>query len=92
MRRSPRLLPLLLLPLLLQGCGVTAVAGAVAGAAISVTGAVVSTGVKLTGKAIGAGIDAVRGSDAAEAGGAVGNQATPPPAPAHEPVVADPHY
>lgn len=45
--------------LMLQGCGVTSVVGAAAGAAISVTGAVVSTGVSLTGKAVGAGIDAV---------------------------------
>lgn len=41
----------------LQGCGVMAVAGATAGAAISITGAVVSTGVSLTGKAVGAAID-----------------------------------
>lgn len=41
---------------LLTGC---AVAGAAAGAVISVGGAVVSTGVTLTGKAVGAGIDAM---------------------------------
>lgn len=40
----------------LAGC---AVAGAAAGAVISVGGAVVSTGVTLTGKAVGAGIDAM---------------------------------
>lgn len=34
-------------------------AGAAAGAAITVGGAVVSTGITLTGKAIGAGIDAM---------------------------------
>lgn len=45
--------------ILLSGCAVVSVAGAVAGAAISVTGAVVSTGVEVTGKVIGAGIDAV---------------------------------
>jgi len=44
------------LALALSGC---AVAGAAAGAAISVGGAVVSTGITLTGKAIGAGIDAM---------------------------------
>ncbi|WP_018715189.1 hypothetical protein [Brachymonas chironomi] len=80
MTRLLRLLPLLPFCLLLQGCGVTAVAGAAVGAAISVTGAVVSTGVKLTGKAIGAGIDAVSGSDAAAEGVAVGQQAAPVPA------------
>ncbi|WP_036596123.1 hypothetical protein [Ottowia thiooxydans] len=42
--------------LALTGCSV---AGAAAGAAISVGGAVVSTGVVLTGKAIGAGFDAM---------------------------------
>lgn len=40
----------------LTGCSV---AGAAAGAAISVGGAVVSTGITLTGKALGAGIDAM---------------------------------
>ncbi|MET4575121.1 hypothetical protein [Ottowia thiooxydans] len=44
---------------LVTGCSV---AGAAAGAAISVGGAVVSTGVVLTGKAIGAGIDAMSSS------------------------------
>lgn len=41
---------------LLPGCAVVNVAGAVAGAAISVTGAVVTTGVKVTGKVIEAAI------------------------------------
>ena len=43
----------------LGGCGVMAVAGATAGAAISVAGAVVSTGVKVTGKVIEKTVDAV---------------------------------
>jgi hypothetical protein len=43
----------------LSGCGVMAVAGATAGAAISVAGAVVSTGVKVTGKVIEKTIDVV---------------------------------
>lgn len=43
----------------LGGCGVMAVAGATAGAAISITGAVVSTGVKVTGKVIEKTIDVV---------------------------------
>ena len=46
---------------LVAGCSV---AGAAAGAAISVGGAVLSTGVVLTGKAIGAGIDAMSSSGA----------------------------
>jgi Ethanolamine utilization protein EutJ (predicted chaperonin) len=45
--------------LALSGCGVVAVAGATAGAAISITGAVVSTGVKVTGKVIEKTIDVV---------------------------------
>ncbi len=44
---------------MLPGCAVVTVAGAVAGAAISVTGAVVSTGVKVTGKVIEKTIDVV---------------------------------
>jgi hypothetical protein len=43
--------------LLLPGCAVVTVAGAVAGAAISVGGAVVSTGVKVTGAVVEAAID-----------------------------------
>ena len=45
--------------LVLPGCAVVTVAGAVAGATISVAGAVVSTGVKVTGKVIEKTIDAV---------------------------------
>jgi hypothetical protein len=72
-----RLLPvtaLALLPLTLAGCGVVAVAGSVAGAAITVGSAavsvgatVVTTGVKVTGKAIGKTLDAVSGEPAAAA-------------------------
>ncbi|MFN3297128.1 hypothetical protein [Caldimonas sp.] len=51
------------LSLLLSGCAVVTVAGAVAGAAISVTGAVVSTGIRVTGAVVEAGVDAVAGSD-----------------------------
>ncbi|MEO6407387.1 MAG: hypothetical protein ABIO45_01370 [Burkholderiaceae bacterium] len=40
--------------LLLPGCAVVTVTGAVAGAAIGVAGAVVSTGVTVAGKAVGA--------------------------------------
>jgi hypothetical protein len=43
--------------LLLPGCAIVTVAGAVAGAAISVGGAVVSTGVKVTGAVVEAAID-----------------------------------
>ncbi len=52
---------------LLTGCGVMAVAGATAGAAISVAGAVVSTGVKVTGKVIEKTIDVVTPSSPVEA-------------------------
>ncbi|MBY4594207.1 hypothetical protein [Ottowia caeni] len=45
--------------LLLMGLTGCSVAGAAAGAVISVGGAVVSTGITLTGKAVGAGIDAM---------------------------------
>jgi hypothetical protein len=59
--------PLLLcLGFSLSGCGVMAVAGATAGAAISVAGAVVSTGVKVTGKVIEKTIDVVTPSSPAE--------------------------
>ncbi|WP_310460914.1 hypothetical protein [Sphaerotilus sp.] len=51
----------------LSGCGVMAVAGATAGAAISVAGAVVSTGVKVTGKVIEKTIDVVTPSSTAPA-------------------------
>jgi hypothetical protein len=50
----------------LSGCGVMAVAGATAGAAISVAGAVVSTGVKVTGKVIEKTIDVVTPSSTPE--------------------------
>jgi uncharacterized lipoprotein YajG len=60
------LLALLAAPLLLSGCAVVSVAGAVAGAAISVTGAVVSTGVSVTGKVIEKSVDAVAGDDEEE--------------------------
>jgi hypothetical protein len=62
-----------LLTVPLTGCGVVAVAGAAAGAAISVTGAVVSTGVKVTGKVIEKTVDAVGGgsADGASSGGVV---------------------
>ena len=63
--RAP-LLALLAVPLLLSGCAVVSVAGAVAGAAISVTGAVVSTGVSVTGKVIEKSVDAVAGDDEEE--------------------------
>lgn len=63
--RAP-LLALLAIPLLLSGCAVVSVAGAVAGAAISVTGAVVSTGVSVTGKVIEKSVDAVAGDDEEE--------------------------
>ena len=49
----------LLLPLAMAGCAVVTVAGAAAGAAITVGAAVVSTGVKATGAVVGA----VVGSD-----------------------------
>ena len=45
--------------LMLPGCAVVTIAGAVTGAAISVAGAVVSTGVKVTGKVIEKTIDVV---------------------------------
>ncbi len=48
-------------PLLLGGCAVVTVAGAVVGAAVTVTGAVVSTGVKVTGKVVEKTIDVVSG-------------------------------
>lgn len=57
-RRAGRAIVLALALALAPGLGGCAVAGATAGAAISVTGAVVSTGVGLAGKAVGAGIDA----------------------------------
>ncbi|MFO1277718.1 hypothetical protein [Sphaerotilus uruguayifluvii] len=67
-----------LLTTLLSGCGVVAVAGSVAGAAItvgsaavSVGGAVVSTGVKVTGKAIEKTIDAVGGGSTPAGGDGV---------------------
>lgn len=60
------LLALLAVPLLLSGCAVVSVAGAVAGAAISVTGAVVSTGVSVTGKVIEKTVDAVAGDEEEE--------------------------
>ena len=45
--------------LMLSGCAVVSVAGALAGATISVAGAVVSTGVKVGGKVIEKTIDVV---------------------------------
>lgn len=54
-----QILSALSLSIFLSGCGVMAVAGATAGAAISVAGAVVSTGVKVTGKVIEKTIDVV---------------------------------
>ena len=60
------LLPLglcLALTLPLGGCAVVEVAGAAAGAALSVGGAVISTGVSVTGKVVGGAIDAVSGDD-----------------------------
>jgi hypothetical protein len=57
---TPRLIALsCALLLVLQGCAVVTVAGAVAGAAVSVGGAVVSTGIKVTGKVVEKTIDAV---------------------------------
>jgi uncharacterized protein YceK len=50
----PRLVLLVLVSLTLSGCAVVTVAGAAAGAAITVGAAVVSTGVKATGAVIGA--------------------------------------
>lgn len=55
----PALLALLFAVAFLGGCAVVSVAGAAAGAAITVGAAVVSTGVKATGAVIGA----VAGSD-----------------------------
>jgi uncharacterized protein YceK len=49
-----RLVLLVLVSLTLSGCAVVTVAGAAAGAAITVGAAVVSTGVKATGAVIGA--------------------------------------
>jgi len=49
-----RLAALLIALFVLSGCAVITVAGAAAGAAISVGAAVVSTGVKATGAVIGA--------------------------------------
>lgn len=49
---------------LFSGCAVVSVAGAAAGAAISVTGAVVSTTVTVAGKAAGKAIDLVGPSTA----------------------------
>ncbi|MFN0183799.1 MAG: hypothetical protein ACKVQR_08285 [Aquabacterium sp.] len=46
-------------PLLLSGCAVVSVAGAVAGAAVSVGGAVVSSTVTVGGKVVGAAVDVV---------------------------------
>lgn len=75
-----------LLPLTLAGCGVVAVAGSVAGAAITVGSAavsvgatVVTTGVKVTGKAIGKTLDAVSGEPAAAAEGGGGIVVAPLP-------------
>lgn len=65
-RSTPRLAAALAITFALSGCGVMAVAGATAGAAISVTGAVVSTGVKVTGKAVGAAIDVVTPGDSSD--------------------------
>jgi uncharacterized protein YceK len=48
----PRLVLLVLVSLTLSGCAVVTVAGAAAGAAITVGAAVVSTGVKATGAVI----------------------------------------
>lgn len=65
---SPRLLRatalagLLVMSLGLQGCLISAAAGAVVG----VTGAVVGTAVDATGAVVGAGVDAVTTSDAEE--------------------------
>ncbi|MDC6165970.1 hypothetical protein PO768_00835 [Paucibacter sp. XJ19-41] len=53
--------------LMLSGCAVVSVAGAVAGATISVAGAVVSTGVKVGGKVIEKTIDAVGPDDKTDA-------------------------
>jgi uncharacterized protein YceK len=50
----PPLVLLVLVSLTLSGCAVVTVAGAAAGAAITVGAAVVSTGVKATGAVIGA--------------------------------------
>jgi hypothetical protein len=54
-----RIAPLLIAAVLLSGCAVITVAGAAAGAAITVGAAVVSTGVKATGAVI----DVVSGDD-----------------------------
>lgn len=54
MKKLLRLLVLLLATFALGGCAVVTVAGAAAGAAITVGAAVVSTGVKATGAVIGA--------------------------------------
>lgn len=95
LRRSLAVTALALLPLTLAGCGVVAVAGSVAGAAITVGSAavsvgatVVSTGVKVTGKAIGKTLDAVSGEPAAAAEGAAASswrrcRASPAPACRH---------
>jgi hypothetical protein len=48
----------------LSGCAVVTVAGAAAGAVITVGAAVVSTGVKVTGRVIEKTIDAVGDDDA----------------------------
>ncbi len=58
--RAPRMLAAtLFVSPAISGCAVVTVAGAAAGAAISITGAVVSTGVKVNGKAIEKTIDIV---------------------------------
>ena len=71
LRRSLAVTALALLPLTLAGCGVVAVAGSVAGAAITVGSAavsvgatVVTTGVQVTGKAVGKAFDAIGGEPA----------------------------
>jgi hypothetical protein len=66
MVRPPRLalLSAALCACVLSGCAVVTVAGAAAGAVITVGAAVVSTGVKVTGKVIEKTIDAVGDDDA----------------------------
>jgi hypothetical protein len=67
MLKKLHLLLLLCMGFSVTGCGVMAVAGATAGAAISVAGAVVSTGVKVTGKVIEKTIDVVTPSSPSDA-------------------------
>lgn len=71
----------------LTGCSV---AGAAAGAAISIGGAVVSTGISLTGKAIGAGIDAVSASpESSDSSGIIVRERIGPAAGSCQPAVGE---